>query len=179
MLNQHAVDIPTLPVNLCFSHLIHFLVECSAVLLECRAAKMGRQAFGTHKVYRETFFANPAASSSAPYPQELNPWSSKKSENISNAGKSENQTPVQDQRRQSRPPARNSVIPREGDLKRIMGQTNNDCRSQIFISKNSPHQQHSLVGRQDSRLRYVLVHNFTRKLCCGSNKWSWLIQWMI
>ena len=26
-----------------------------------------------HMVYRETFFANPDASSSAPYPQELNP----------------------------------------------------------------------------------------------------------
>ena len=38
------------------------------------AAKKGRHAFGTHMVYRETFFANPHASSSAPYPQELNPW---------------------------------------------------------------------------------------------------------
>ena len=28
MLNQYAMDIPTLPVNLCLSHLIHFLVEC-------------------------------------------------------------------------------------------------------------------------------------------------------
>ena len=28
MLNQHAVDIHTLPVNLCLSHLIQFLVEC-------------------------------------------------------------------------------------------------------------------------------------------------------
>ena len=28
MLNQYAVDIPTLPVNLCLSHLIQFLVEC-------------------------------------------------------------------------------------------------------------------------------------------------------
>ena len=28
MLNQYAVDIPTLPVNLCHSHLIQFLVEC-------------------------------------------------------------------------------------------------------------------------------------------------------
>ena len=27
-LNQYAVDIPTLPVNLCLSHLIQFLVEC-------------------------------------------------------------------------------------------------------------------------------------------------------
>ena len=27
MLNQYAVDIPTLPVNLCLSHLIQFLVD--------------------------------------------------------------------------------------------------------------------------------------------------------
>ena len=52
--SQYAVDIPTLPVNLCLSHLIHFLVECEAVLWECQAAKMGRQAFGTRMVYRET-----------------------------------------------------------------------------------------------------------------------------
>ena len=32
--------------------------------------------FGTHMAYRGNFFANPAASSSAPYPQELNPWCS-------------------------------------------------------------------------------------------------------
>ena len=49
----------------------------------------------------------------------------------------------------------------------------------IFISTNSPRQQHSLVGRYDSRLRYVLVHNFQRRLCCGSKKWRWLIQWII
>ena len=28
MLNQYAVDIPTLPVNQCLSHLIQFLEEC-------------------------------------------------------------------------------------------------------------------------------------------------------
>ena len=56
MLNQYAVDIPTLPVNLCLSHLIQFLEECEAVLWECRAAEKGRQEFGTHMVYRETFF---------------------------------------------------------------------------------------------------------------------------
>ena len=62
-------------------------------------------------------FANPAASSSAPYPQELNPWSSHRSEPIhsSQAGKNENQTPVQDQRCQSGPSAKNSFIPGEGD----------------------------------------------------------------
>ena len=72
---------------------------------------MLRQAFGTHMVYRETFFANPAASSSAPYP----PWSSNISEHTSPHVMSENQTPVQDQRCQSGPSARNSVIPSEGD----------------------------------------------------------------
>ena len=77
----------------------------------------GRQAFGTRMVYRETFFADPVASSTAPYPQELNPRSSHMSEPIhsSPAGNNENQTPVQDQRCQSGPSAKNSVIPSEGD----------------------------------------------------------------
>ena len=55
MLNQYAVDNPTLTVNQCVSHLTQILVECQAVLWECRAAKMGRQTFGTRMVYRETF----------------------------------------------------------------------------------------------------------------------------
>ena len=50
---------------------------------------------------------------------------------------------------------------------------------QIFISTNSLHQPRLLAGRYDSRLRYVLVHNVLRKLCIGSKKWRWLIQWMI
>ena len=68
-------------------------------------------------------FANPAASSSAPYPQELIPWSSNKSEHIhtSHAGKSENQTPVQDQRCQSGPSAKSSVIPGEGRFSKNYG----------------------------------------------------------
>ena len=41
-------------------------------------------------------FANPTASSSTPYPQEVNPWSSQKSEPIhsSTAEKNENQTVI-------------------------------------------------------------------------------------
>ena len=48
--------------------------SCKAVLLECRAAEKGRQAFGTRMVYRETFLQIHTASSSAPYPQELRQW---------------------------------------------------------------------------------------------------------
>ena len=68
-------------------------------------------------------FANPAASSSAPYPQELNPWSSHMSEPVhsSPAGKNENQTPALDPRCQSGPSAKNSVIFSGGDFSNNCG----------------------------------------------------------
>ena len=67
---------PTLPVDQCRSHLVRYLKGCCDILSYRRAAEKGRQAFGTHMVYWETFLANPDASSSAPYPQELNHWNS-------------------------------------------------------------------------------------------------------
>ena len=72
LLNQHVVDNPTLPVNQCF-----FPPHPDPGGMLSRSLgmpspqKTGRQAFGTHMGFRETFFANPTASSSAPYPQEL------------------------------------------------------------------------------------------------------------
>ena len=114
-----------------------------------RAAEGGRQAFGTHMVYRETFFANPYASSSAPYPQELNPWSSHMSEPIhsSPADKNENRTQfkIRDASPDRQPKIQSSSV--EETLQRIMGQTNNDCRFLIFTLTSSLHQQPSLAGR--------------------------------
>ena len=46
MLNQFAVEIPTLPVDQCHSHLIRNLKGCWDILSYHRAAKKGRQAFG-------------------------------------------------------------------------------------------------------------------------------------
>ena len=68
-------------------------------------------------------FASPVASSSGLYPQELNPWSSHLSEpfHSSIAEKNENQTPVQDQRCQSGPSAKISVIPSGGDSSKNYG----------------------------------------------------------
>ena len=68
-------------------------------------------------------FADPTASSTAPYPQELNPWNSGMSEPIhsSTAEKNENQTPVQDQRCQSGQSAKNSVIFSGGDSSKNYG----------------------------------------------------------
>ena len=83
-----------------------------------RAAEKGRQAFGTHMVYRETFLQiQQRASSSAPYPQELTPWSSTTEEPLhsSTVEKSERQTQDQDQRCQSGQSAKNSVIFSGGD----------------------------------------------------------------
>ena len=64
-------------------------------------------------------FANPDASSSPPYPQELNPWSSRTEEPIhsSTVEKSERQTQDKDQRCQSGLSAKNSVIFSGGDCR--------------------------------------------------------------
>ena len=85
-------------------------------------------------------FANPDASSSAPYPQELNQWTSSIEEPL--------QRPEQDQdlRCQSGPSAKNSVIFSGGE-QRIMEQTNNDCRFRTFTLTSSLHQRHLLAGR--------------------------------
>ena len=62
-------------------------------------------------------FANPHASSSAPYPQELNPWGTTFEEPLhsSTVEKSERSEQNQDLRCLSGPSAKNSVIPSEGD----------------------------------------------------------------
>ena len=61
-------------------------------------------------------FGNPTASSSAPYPQGINPWISNVSEHTSPHVMSERQTPntTLDPRCQSGPSARNSFDPSEG-----------------------------------------------------------------
>ena len=68
-------------------------------------------------------FANPHASSSAPYPQELNPWGTTIEEplHMSTAEKSERQEQSQDLRCQSGPSAKDSVIFSEGDSSKNYG----------------------------------------------------------
>ena len=50
-----------------------------------------------------------------------------------------------------------------------------DLHFDNFSYTNNP----LLEDMDDSRLRYLLGHNFLRKLCYGSKKWRWLNQWMI
>ena len=94
-------------------------------------------------------FADPVASSTAPYPQELNPWSSGISEPIhsSTAEKSENQTPVQGQRCQSGPSAKNSVIFSGGDSSNNYGADQQRLQISDLHFDKFPHQQRLLAGR--------------------------------
>ena len=105
MLYQFAVEIPTLPVDQCHSH--HPIPE--DILWECRPAEKGRQAFGTHG--KSGNVCKSRCVSSAPYPQELNQWSSSMEEpyHSSTVEKSERQKQDQDLRCQSGPSAKNSV----------------------------------------------------------------------
>ena len=118
MLNQYAVDIPTFPSQPVFSPPHPDPGGMLSRSLGMPSRKNGRPSiWDTHGFSGNFFFffANPTESSSAPYPQELNPWSSNISEHTSPHVMSENQTPVQVQRCQSGQSARNSVILGEGD----------------------------------------------------------------
>ena len=94
-------------------------------------------------------FAHPVASSTAPYPQELNPWSSHTSEqnHSSLSVNSENRTQDQDQGWQSGQSAKNCVIFSGGDSSVNYG------ADQQRLQISDPHfdkfltLQHSLVRR--------------------------------
>ena len=100
-------------------------------------------------VYQDTFLVDPIASSTAPYPQELNPWSSAISEpihsSIAEMNTNQTQFKIRDASLDRQPKVLSSSV--DETLQRIMGQTNNDCRFQILILTNSPRQQRLLVGR--------------------------------
>ena len=166
MLNQFAVDIPTQPVDQCHSHLIRYR----------RAAKhLG------HTCILGTVFANPDASSSAPYPQELHHWSSSIEEPLhsSTVEKSERQKQYQDQRCQSRPSAKNSVIFSGGDSSKNYGAD----QQRLQISDLHFDKFHTPATFACWKIRFkteicTCSRIFLRKRYNGKRKWSWLIQWM-
>ena len=94
-------------------------------------------------------FANPQASSTAPYPQELNPCGTTIDEpvHMSTAEKSERPEQNQDLRCQSGPAAKDSVIFSGGDSLKNCGAANNDCRFRISTLTSSLRQQPLLAGR--------------------------------
>ena len=103
-------------------HLIRYLKGCWGLHSYRRAAKKGRQAFGTHGISGNVF-ANPPACSSDPYPQELESLSSLIEEPLhsSTAEKSESPEQNQDLRCQSGPSAKDSIIFSGGDFSKNYG----------------------------------------------------------
>ena len=164
------MEIPTLPVNQCYS-LQHPIPEgmLRPSFVSPRRKEGPPCIWDTHGISGNVF-ANPHASSSAPYPQELNPWETTIEEplHMSTAEKSERPEQNRDLRCQSGPSAKNSIIPNDGDS-----------------SKN--------YGADQQRLQISDLHfdkfptpttfvcwkiRFKTRRCNGSKKWSWMIQWM-
>ena len=112
MLNQFAVELPTLP-----GQPVSFPPHPVPGGMLSRSFGMPSRREGPPSIWDThgksgKFFANPDASSSAAHPQELNPWSSRTEEPLhsSTVEKSERQTQDQDQRCQSGQSAKNAVI---------------------------------------------------------------------
>ena len=124
-------------------------------------------------------FANPAASSSASHPQELNPWSSNISEHTSRPVMSENQTPVQDQRCQSGPSAKDSVIFSGGDSSKNSGADQQRLQISDLHFDKFPTPATFACWKIRLKTEVCTCSQFPRKRCNGSKKWRWFIQWMI
>ena len=144
---------------------------------------MGRQIFGIHPVYQETFFAHPQTSSSAPYPQELHStWKKTIEETNSHVYSGESGRP--ETRSRSEMPVwtvsqRFSHLQWRETVQRFMG--TDQQRLQIsdlhFDRFPTPSNLCLLEDKVQDRGLYLFTI-FLRKQCNGSRKWSWLIQWM-
>ena len=126
-------------------------------------------------------FVNPDASSSAPYPQELNQWRPSIEEpfHSSTVEKSERRTQDQDQRFKSGPSAKDSVIFSGGDSSKNYGADQQRLQISDFHFDKFPSPAAFACWKIRFKTEVVFVHNFLRKLGIGSKKWRWLIQWMI
>ena len=143
MLNQFTVEIHTLPVDQCFSPhppILEGMLRPSFVSPSRREGPPS--IWDTHGISGNVF-ADPHASSSAPYPQELNQWNSSTKETFHSSIVEKSEKPEQNLDRQ--PKIQSSSV--EETLQRIMVQTNNDCRFWISTLTSSHHQQPLLAGR--------------------------------
>ena len=114
MLNQFAVEISTLPVDQCHSHLIRYQPE--GMLRHSFVSPYHREGppsiWDVHGMSGNVF-AHPQASSSVPYPQELNSlWKKTFEEPLHTSTAEKSGRPEQNQglRCQSGPSAKDSVI---------------------------------------------------------------------
>ena len=83
MLNQYAADYSTFPVNQRYSHLFQVPGGLPSRSLGMPSRNDRPPSIWDTNGLSGNVFVNPTASSSAPYPQESNPWTSNMSEHTS------------------------------------------------------------------------------------------------
>ena len=149
MLNQFAVEIPTLPVNQCLSHLIQYRKDVETFFRNAepqrRAAKHLGHAWYIGKRFLQSTCIFISSLSSRIESME---FIARRAAPFIHSGKR-----VRDKHK-------NKIGDASLDSQkfchlqwrrlfqaRIMEQTNNDCSFRIFISTNSLHQPHLFVGR--------------------------------
>ena len=97
---------------------------------------------------------------------------------MSTAEKSERPEQNRDLRCQSGPSAKDSVIFSGGDSSKNYGADQQRLQISDLPLCKVPYTSNLRLLEDKFKIEYVLVHNFLRKRCNGSKKWSWLIQWM-
>ena len=144
--------------------------------------KEGRQIFGTHMVHRETFLQSTgflySSLSSRIESMEFVNWGAAPFIHSGKEWKART-------RSRSEMPAwtvsqKFSHLQWRRLFKELMGADQQRLQISDLPVWQDPYASNlRLLEDKIQGLRYVLVHNFLRKRCNGSKKWSWLIQWMV
>ena len=179
MLNQFAVEIPTLPVHLDYSPDILHLKGCWG-LCSLRSDKlMGRQIFGIHPVYQETFLHIHRLLHQL---RILRNWillrkTIEEPIHLSTAEKSGSAEQDKDLRCQSGPSAKNSVIFSGGDSSKICGADQRLQISDLHFDK-FPNPATFACWKIRFKTEVCICSQMSTEAMQWSKKWRWLIQWM-
>ena len=140
-----------------------------------------KEIWDTHGISGNVF-ANPDASSSAPYPQELHQWNSSIEEPLHSSTVEKSERPEQDQdpRCQSGPSAKDSVIFSGGDSSKNYGEDQQRLQILDLPFDKFPTPATFACWKIRFKTEVCTYSQFlTEAKCFGSKKWRWLIQWMI
>ena len=123
-------------------------------------------------------FANPHASSSAPCPQELNPWGTTTEEplHMSTVEKSERPEQNRDLRCQSGPSAKDSVIFSGGDSSKTYGADQQRLQISVLHFDKFPTPATFSCWKIRFKSEVCICSQFPTEAMQWM--WSWLIQWM-
>ena len=138
----------------------------------------GRHAFGTHMVYRETFFTSTCIFiSSLSSSTESMGTTIKEALHIFTADQIERPEQNRDLMPVWTVSQRFNHLQWRRLFKELWDRQTTTVDFDLHFDK-FPTPATFACWKKGSRRRYVLVHNSQRKQSSGSKKWSWLIQWM-